>query len=195
MNSFLFLNSLFCMGVETHLCVTESLCYTPETNTTLSISYTPIENKVKMQRHYKHSLPPTCHVGSTPTHLRKQPLCCVVASLVAHQVSKESICNVGDCLQGRKPASVPGLGRSPGGERGSPLQCSCLENPMDRGARWAAVYGVARVGHDLATKPTPHFSYLSTEDFFIHRPENSNICCPALIQKCYHDIHTVLYDV
>ena len=36
--------------------------------------------------------------------------------------------------------SVPGSGRSPGGGHGNPLQCSCLENPMDRGAWWAT-YG------------------------------------------------------
>ena len=36
-----------------------------------------------------------------------------------------------------------------------PLQYSCLENPMDRGAWWATVQGVARVRHDLATKPPP----------------------------------------
>ena len=42
-------------------------------------------------------------------------------------------------------------GRSPGGEHGNLLQYSCLENPMDRGAWQAAVHGVARVGHDLAT--------------------------------------------
>ena len=35
---------------------------------------------------------------------------------------------------------------------GNPLQYSCLENPMDRGARWAIVYGVARVRHSLVTK-------------------------------------------
>ena len=34
---------------------------------------------------------------------------------------------------------------------GTPLQYSCLENPMDGGAWWAALHGVARVGHDLAT--------------------------------------------
>ena len=34
---------------------------------------------------------------------------------------------------------IPGLGRSLGGGHGNPLQCSCLENPMDRGAWWAAV--------------------------------------------------------
>ena len=44
---------------------------------------------------------------------------------------KESVCNAGD------PGSIPGLGRSPGGGHGDPLQCSCLENPMDRGAWWA----------------------------------------------------------
>ena len=36
---------------------------------------------------------------------------------------------------------------------GNPLQYSCLENPMDRGAWQATVHGVARVRHDLATKP------------------------------------------
>ena len=49
---------------------------------------------------------------------------------------KESTCNVGDL------GSIPGLGRSPGGGHGKPLQYSCLENPMDRGAWWAAVQEV-----------------------------------------------------
>ena len=40
--------------------------------------------------------------------------------------------------------SIFGLGRSPGGEHGNPLQYSCLENPRDRGAWWASVYGVAQ---------------------------------------------------
>ena len=40
--------------------------------------------------------------------------------------------------------SIPGLGRFPGGGNGNPLQCSCLENPRDGGAWWAAVYGVAQ---------------------------------------------------
>ena len=38
---------------------------------------------------------------------------------------------------------IPGLGRSPGGGHGNPLQYSCLENPMDREAWWATVHGVA----------------------------------------------------
>ena len=51
---------------------------------------------------------------------------------------KESACNVGD------PGSIPGSGRSPGEGSGNPLQYSCLENPMHRGAWWAAVHGVAK---------------------------------------------------
>ena len=40
---------------------------------------------------------------------------------------------------------------SSGEDNGTPLQYSCLENPMDRGAWWAVVHGVGRVGHDWAT--------------------------------------------
>ena len=51
---------------------------------------------------------------------------------------KESACNAGD------PSSIPGLGRSSEEGNGNPLQSSCLENPMDRGAWWAAVHGGAK---------------------------------------------------
>ena len=47
---------------------------------------------------------------------------------------------------------IPELGRSPRKGNGNPLQYYCLGNPMDRGAWWAAVHGVARVGHNLATE-------------------------------------------
>ena len=40
--------------------------------------------------------------------------------------------------------SIPGSGRSPGGRHGKPLQYSCLENPLDRGAWWAIVHGVTK---------------------------------------------------
>ena len=48
------------------------------------------------------------------------------------------VCNAGD------PGSIPESGRSPGEGNGSPRQCSCLENPMDRGAWWVTVHGVAK---------------------------------------------------
>ena len=61
---------------------------------------------------------------------------------------KESAHNAGDL------ASIPGLGGSPGGRHGNPLQYSCLENPMDRGAWWATVHG----GHNESdtTEATKH---------------------------------------
>ena len=49
--------------------------------------------------------------------------------------------NVGDI---RGVDSIPGLRRSPGGEHGNPLKCSCLENPMDRGAWQATVQRVTQ---------------------------------------------------
>ena len=55
--------------------------------------------------------------------------------------------------------SVPGSGRCPGGGNGNPLQSSCLENPVDRGAWWATVHrpqGHKRDGHDLVTKQQKH---------------------------------------
>ena len=44
----------------------------------------------------------------------------------------------------RDMGSIPGLGRSPGGGQGSPLQYLCLENPIDRGVWWATVHGIAK---------------------------------------------------
>ena len=51
---------------------------------------------------------------------------------------KESTCNEGNL------GSIPGLGRSPGGGHGNPLQYSCLENAHDRGTWWAIVHGVSK---------------------------------------------------
>ena len=52
--------------------------------------------------------------------------------------NKESACNAGDA------GSIPGLGGSPGEGNGNPLQCSCLDNSMDRGAWQATVHTVTK---------------------------------------------------
>ena len=54
---------------------------------------------------------------------------------------KKLTANAGD-VRDRGP--IPGLGRSPGGGHGNPLQCSCLENPMDRGACWTTAHRTAQ---------------------------------------------------
>ena len=66
-------------------------------------------------------------------------------------VVKNLPANAGDI---RDEGSILGPGRSPGRGRGNLLQCSCLENLMERGAWQATVHGVTRVGHKL-TKPPP----------------------------------------
>ena len=65
---------------------------------------------------------------------------CSWASQVVLEVKNLST-NIGDS---RDTGSIPGLRRSPIGGPGNPLQYSCLENPMDRGAWWAIVHGVEK---------------------------------------------------
>ena len=60
-------------------------------------------------------------------------------------VVKSPPANTGDA---EDVGSNPGLGRYSGGRHCNPLQYSCLENPMDRGAWLATVRGVVRVGHN-----------------------------------------------
>ena len=62
----------------------------------------------------------------------------------AAEVTKNLLANAGDA---EDAGSIPGSERSPGGGNGNPLQSSCLENPMDRGAWWATVHGVAESGN------------------------------------------------
>ena len=57
------------------------------------------------------------------------------------QVVKNLAANTGDL---RGVSLIPGSERSPGGGHGNPLQYSCRENPMDRGAWWATVHGVTK---------------------------------------------------
>ena len=60
-------------------------------------------------------------------------------------VVKNPPANTGDL---RDVDLIPGSQRSPGGGLGNLLQCSCLDNPMDRGAGWTAVHRITRVRHD-----------------------------------------------
>ena len=61
---------------------------------------------------------------------------------------KNALANAGNA---RDVGSVPGLERFPGRQNGNPLQCACLGNPMDRGAWWATVHGIAKSQTQLST--------------------------------------------
>ena len=69
-------------------------------------------------------------------HLDRRALYLIGWSFPHSSVSKESSCNAGN------PGSIPGSGRSPGEGNGNPLQYSCLENSINRGAWQATVHGV-----------------------------------------------------
>ena len=76
----------------------------------------------------------------------------LAAAVAYSSVSKASANNAGNL------GWIPGWGSSPGEGNGNPLQYSCLENPTNRGAWQATVYGIARVGHDLALSSSYNFA-------------------------------------
>ena len=78
------------------------------------------------------------------------PGCNLASGLLGWLSSKESACQCRRCE--RVMGSILGSGRLPRGGKGNPLQYSCLKNSTNRGAWWATVHGVSRVGHDSATK-------------------------------------------
>ena len=73
-------------------------------------------------------------------------------------VGEESICNAGDL------GLIPGLEISPGEGNGNPLQCSCLENPMDRGAWQTTFQGVTK---SLTGLSDFHFHFSPSETISI----------------------------
>ena len=91
--------------------------------------------------------------GSLNPIFRKKKIALLISLAVGgfprSSVGKESACNAGDL------GSIPGSGRPPGEGNGNPLQYSCLESLMERGAWQSTVHGVARGGHNLVTKLPP----------------------------------------
>ena len=87
---------------------------------------------------------------------------------------KESACNARDV------GLIPGSGRSTGGGHGNPLQYSCLENSMDRGAWWATVYGASNSQTQLSNLTTTRASCYN--------------CCSILptVQQFFHSYITFL---
>ena len=78
---------------------------------------------------------------------------------------KASACSAGD------PGSIPECGKSPGEGNGSPLQYSCLENPMEEGAWWATVHGVAKSRTRLS-----NFSYAVSWGFPVGSDSKESAC-------------------
>ena len=87
------------------------------------------------------------------------PLCCVIS-----QDGKESACNAGD------PGLIPGQGRYPGKGYGYPLQCSCLEKSIDRGAWRNTVHGI-----------TKNQTRLNYQQFSLRTQSNSSLSFIAIL--------------
>ena len=76
------------------------------------------------------------------------------------------------------PGSSPGLGRAPGEGKDNPLQYSCLENPMDRGAWQATVYGVVKSQTQLRL----HF-HQKDRQYFSTKAHGRSICLTSESRK------------
>ena len=84
--------------------------------------------------------------------------------------------------------SISGLGRSPEEGNGSPLPYSCWENLMDRRAWRVTVYGLARVGHNLVTKPPP-LRTLCCAACHTHRGPQRDLTAQGSHRTCYYPEH------
>ena len=98
--------------------------------------------------------------------------------------------------------SIPGWGRSPGGGHGNPLQSSCLENPMDGGAWWATVPGVAKSQTRLSDS---HFDFFTFYFSFLMHLWLRGFCLFSEFSSClfpadyypnsFPDISLMLWDL
>ena len=109
--------------------------YKINTQKSLEFLYT---NNEKSEREIKESIPFSIATKRVKYLGKNLPKETKVMGFPHSSVGKSSACNAGD------PGSIPGSGRSPGEENGSPLQYSCLDNPRDGGPWWAAIYGVTQ---------------------------------------------------
>ena len=95
--------------------------------------------------------------------------------MISGAVVKNPPANAGGA---RDVGSIFGSGRSPGEGKGNPLQYSCLGNPMDRGAQWATVHGVAKSQTQLSNQTHTH---THTQDYFKSR---INVQFSSVAQSC-----------
>ena len=96
-------------------------------------------------------------------------------------VGKEFACKAGD------PSSIPGSGRFPWRSKWQPLQYSCLDNPMERGAWQATVHGVTRDGHvlEITSPPSLIDAIIKSPDSFHWRTVLRNQDLVAMSAHCY----------
>ena len=100
-------------------------------------------------------------------------------------VLKNPPANIGDM------GSIPGLGKSPGGENGNPFQCSCLGNLLDRGAWWVTAHGVTKSWTRLSTHVARIVISLEAKDYHSLWKHNS---CVEPSPFCKYIAHWLLFS-
>ena len=113
------------------------------------------------------------------------------SSLVAQSVKDpptvpETACSTGDW------GSIPASGRSPGEENGNPLQYSCLENSIDRGARWAVVHGITKSIH---THTKHNMQYNQLQALQLESGFKSTQCILLVLRLWASNLHLFFFSV
>ena len=100
----------------------------------LCVSFTTVKTSVSVLSSCHFVYVPICASSTSKRDLRWF----TAKPIIDGSVVKNPPASAGDV------GSIPGSGRSPGGEHGNPFQYSCLENPMDGEAWWASVHGLTK---------------------------------------------------
>ena len=100
--------------------------------------------KILLQNHNSEASALSLLYGPAPTILTLIFLSLFSAGNLVSEYFPGSLDGKASAYNAGDPGSIPGSGRSPREGNGNPLQYSCLENPMDQGAWWAKVHGVAK---------------------------------------------------
>ena len=90
---------------------------------------------------------------------------------------------------------IPGLGRSPGGGNGNPLQYPCLGNPMDQGAWWAAVHEVTKSQTQLTSHTLLFKDSVSKQDYILRYREVGTSTYEYLGWAQFSPLHHVMLMV
>ena len=143
-NSLLLNSNLFIFSFKIHTCITDRICSLglcwlqfcllhgfceslPAGDTITNRNSKKEMKNANFPKHLQDALPPVSLSVTTATFLHSNNNL-FPTDLPGGSGGKASACNAGD------PGLIPGLGRSSGEGNGNPLQYSCLENPVDRGA-------------------------------------------------------------
>ena len=120
-------------------------------------------------------------VWSTASHCPRPGTFAALQDFPGGSLVKNPPANAGKAIDAGDAGSIPGSGRSAAGGNGNPLQYSCLEDPMDRGAWWVIVHGAQRMGPSMHTRKGQRNEDRTCKSVYFLRSREQEACHGPLI--------------